>query len=153
VDLVVLDGSALDGLGSLLDQTGDDDCTFGADSAAELDHLLAQLVASGNDGLDGAEVLAQVQESQLRRLRASVLNPAAEGDLLVNVVGNIVEADAGDARGLELLRAGKRKLAVGVFRDVFGVSSLLLRAFGEFAGLRRGLLLCLARQSVTDIVI
>jgi hypothetical protein len=103
--------------------------------------------------LDGAEVLAQVQESQLRRLRASVLNPAAEGDLLVNVVGNIVEADAGDARGLELLRAGKRKLAVGVFRDVFGVSSLLLRAFGEFAGLRRGLLLCLARQSVTDIVV
>lgn len=112
VDLVVLDGGALDGLGSLLDQTSDDDCAFGADGTAELDHLLAELVTGGNDSLDGAQVLAQVKESQLRRLNTSVLNPAAEGDLLVNIVGDGVEADASDARGLEVLRASEGELAV-----------------------------------------
>jgi hypothetical protein len=61
------------------------------------------------------------------------------------VVGNIVEVDARDARGLVVLRAGKRELAVRVLGDILGVGSLLLGALGEFAGLCCGLLLCLYR--------
>jgi hypothetical protein len=62
VDLKVLDGGALDGLGCLLHQASDDNGALGGNGAAELDHLLAQLVTGGNDSLDGVKVLAQVQE-------------------------------------------------------------------------------------------
>lgn len=152
MNLKVLDGGALDGLGSLLDQSGDYNCALGADGTAELDHLLAQLLASRNDSLNGAEVLAQIQESQLCRLAACTLNPASEGDFLVNVVGDVLEVHARDARGLEGLRAGKRKLAVRVLGDIFGVGSLLFCAVGEFASLCCGLLLCLAGELVTGPV-
>jgi hypothetical protein len=143
VDLKVLDGGTLDGLLDALDKTGDQDGALGADVAAELDHLLAQLVAGRNDGLDGVEVLAQVQESQLGRLNASVLDPAAECNLLVLVVGSIGDARASSSGRLEALGSAEGKLAVGTGRDVDAIGLLLLGAISQLTGFGGGLLLSL----------
>jgi hypothetical protein len=143
VDLKVLDRGALDGLLDALDKTSDEDGALGADVAAELDHLLAQLVAGRNDRLDGVEVLAQVQESQLGRLNTSVLDPAAECNLLVLMVGGIGNARASNSGGLEVLGSAEGKLAVGTFRNVDAIGLLLLGALGQLAGFGGGLLLSL----------
>jgi hypothetical protein len=54
--------------------------------------------------------------------------------------------DAGRARGLEFLRAGKRELAVVFFGDIIGIGGFLLLALGELAGFCSRLLLGLAKR-------
>lgn len=139
MDLKVLDRSALDGLLDPLDQPRNDKCALRAHVPAELDHLLAQLLARRDDSLYRAEALAQVDESEFRRLYTRVLDPAAERDLLVLILSGGGEVDAPGARGLKGGRADERELAVALFGDIFCVGDLLLLAFSELAGLGCGL--------------
>lgn len=134
VDLKVLDRRALDGLLDPFDQARDCQRALRVLVAAELDHLLAQLVARRNDRLHRVEALAQVQEGELRRLHASILDPAAEGDFLVFILGDGGEVDTRGARGLEVGRADEREFAVRVLGDVFRVFGFLLLALGELTG-------------------
>jgi hypothetical protein len=143
VDLVVLDRGTLDGFLDTLDKARHEKCALGADTAAVLDHLLAQLLASSNDSLHSVESLAQIEESELRRLDAGVLDPAPECDLLVLIVGSLGEVGAWGACRLELLRTAEWQLAVGPSGDIGGIISLLLAALGEFTRFGCSLLLCL----------
>jgi hypothetical protein len=143
MDLKVLDAGALDGLFDALDQTSDEKCALGADATTVLDHLLAQLVTSSHDGLYCVEVLAQVQEGELRRLNTCILYPASECDLLVLVLGSVSEVGTRCARGLEVDGAAKWKFAIRSSRYIGGIIGGLFLTFSKLTSLRCSLLLCL----------
>jgi hypothetical protein len=109
----------------------------------KLDHLLAQLLARGNYGLDSVQPLPQVQESELCALRASILNPAAEGNLLALELLDIGEVGTFRVGGLEILGSDERELAVCVFGNVLCGCRLLLLALGKFTRFGSSLLLSL----------
>lgn len=143
VHLEVLDRGALDGLRGALDGARDGEGALGTDVLRELDHLLAELLAGGHDGLHCVEALAQVQEGELRTLGTSILDPATECDLLVFELRDIAEVDAGRVGRLEFLGTREGQLAVRILGDVLGGLGLLLLALSKLAGLRSRLLLSL----------
>ena len=143
MDLEIGDTGTLDGLLHTLHYTRNDECALGANAAAELDHLLAQLVAGRNDSLHSVEVLSQVQESELRRLYPCILNPAPECNLLVLVVGDIGKLSARSSRRLVLFGSNEGKFAVCVCGNIGAVIGFFLGTLSEFAGFGCGLLLCL----------
>ena len=138
VQLEVLDRCALDQLLRLLDKTVYEDNTLVGDLASKLDHLPAERLALGDNGLDGVETLPEGDEGELGALGSGVLDDTAEDDLrstgLVHVGGVLVFlSDLGQVHALDLLGGGHvwlgaehGHLAIVLFGDVVCVGGLLL---------------------------
>jgi hypothetical protein len=66
-------------------------------------------------------------------LNTRILDPRPECDFLVFEIRDLGEIFTGCVGRFEVLRPSERKLAVGVFRDIFGIGGVFLLAFSELA--------------------